>query len=374
MEAADNKIMCWQLVRLNFGRNLAHFGELGIGLESTSERVRSDTLFSAWMSAYAKLFGKNEVGQILNKYEQNPQSAFRISSTFIYRYQDDEYTDYLPRPLVFPKGYPQDDDWNIKKVYESLKYLPLEVWHRWYQTEEGITNDLDELTEIAEARTKDEIDKRTELYKAGTFEYSENFKIALVPKVAIDRITRATSLYHTGFVKFNWEPEAQYHTGLYFLVNFPGGFDETIRENLTIALDLLGEEGIGGERSSGAGRFKPDWSGLDDIWQEILNPLNLENPHYCLISLYWQDPNRGFSNGLLGDAARYELLRRSGWISSPFSGRQLRRKSLWMFAESSVFPIPPLGEVADITPNDFRSNHSIYRSGICVSLPINQPE
>ena len=136
----------------------------------------------------------------------------------------------------------------------------------------------------------------------------------------------------------------------------------------------MGEEGIGGERSSGAGHFKTDWSDLDDLWQEILNPLDLENPHFCLISLYWQDPKQGFSNGLLGNAARYELLRQSGWISSPFSGRPLRRKSLWMFAEGSVFPVPPLGELADVTPNDFRSNHSIYRSGICVSLPINQQE
>ncbi|MFB8790763.1 MAG: hypothetical protein U7123_18385 [Potamolinea sp.] len=45
----------WKLVRLNFGRSSAHFGEVGIGIEETSERVRSDTLFSAWISAYASL-------------------------------------------------------------------------------------------------------------------------------------------------------------------------------------------------------------------------------------------------------------------------------------------------------------------------------
>jgi CRISPR-associated protein Csm4 len=366
--------MCWKLVRLNFGRNPAHFGELGIGLESTSERVRSDTLFSAWMSTYAKFFGKDEAGQLLHQYKQNPQSAFRISSTFIYRWQEDEYTYYLPRPLVFPQGYPQDDDWNIKKVYESLNYLPLETWHRWYQTEEGITNDIDDLTDVAQARTKNDIDKRTELYESGTFSYSDNFNICLMPKVAIDRITRATNLYHTGFVKYRWEPEQEKETGLYFLINFSENFDQTLKENIKNALKLLGEEGLGGERSSGAGRFEAEWSDLDEAWQDILNPAELTNPHHCLISLYWQDPKLGLPNGLLVDSTKYELVKRSGWIASPFSGRQLRRKSISMFAEGSVFPISPLGELADVTPDDFRGNHSIYRSGICITLPINPPE
>jgi len=366
--------MCWQLVKLNFGRNNAHFGELGIGLEQTSERVRSDTLFSAWMSAYAKLFGKGEVGKILAEYEQNPQLAFRISSTFIYRCYEDEYTYYLPRPLTFPKGYPQEDDWKIDKVYKKLNYLPLEIWHRWYQSEEGMTNDLEELIEIAEAKTKYDIPKDGELYESGTFAYGETFNTCLVPKVAVDRITRATNFYHTGFVKFRWEPEQDKYTGLYCLIYFPENFDRRIKENVKTSLELLGEEGLGGERSSGAGRFKPEWSDLDETWEAILNQQDLNNSHYCLISLYWQNPKKGIPNGLLGESASYEVVERRGWISSPFSGRQLRRKSVRMFAEGSVFPISVLGELADVTPEDFRANHSIYRSGICINLPINEPE
>jgi len=365
--------MCWQLVKLNFGRNNAHFGELGIGLEQTSERVLSDTLFSAWMSAYAKLFGKDEVGQILQEYEQNPQSAFRISSTCIYHCYEEEYTYYLPRPLVFPKGYPQEDDWEIDKVYKKLNYLPLEVWHRWYQSEEGMTNDIDELREIAEAKTKYDIPKDGNLYEARTFAYGETFKTCLIPKVAVDRITRATNFYHTGFVKFRWEPERDEYTGLYFLINFPPNFDQNIKENLRMSLELLGEEGLGGERSSGAGRFEPEWLDLDETWQDIVAP-QITNPHHCLISLYWQNPKNGLPNGLLEESSSYELVERRGWISSPFSGRQLRRKSVGMFAEGSVFPISVFGELANVTPSDFRANHSIYRSGICLSLPINKPE
>ncbi|WP_071879868.1 hypothetical protein [Microcystis aeruginosa] len=46
----------WKIVELKFDPCLAHFGELGIGMESTIERVYSDNLFSAWMSAYARLY------------------------------------------------------------------------------------------------------------------------------------------------------------------------------------------------------------------------------------------------------------------------------------------------------------------------------
>lgn len=55
----------WKLVKLNFGRNLAHFGEVGIGLEQTSDRIRSDSLFSAWVTNYARLFKKQGVEELL---------------------------------------------------------------------------------------------------------------------------------------------------------------------------------------------------------------------------------------------------------------------------------------------------------------------
>lgn len=358
--------MCWKLVRLNFGNNLAHFGELGIGIEETSERVRSDTLFSAWISAYARLYGKDAVGDLLDGFVKNSDLAFRISSTFIYLRDEEEYTYYLPKPLVLPKGYP-DEDLKFTKTYKKLNYLPLKIWHRWYQTEDGFTEyDIDELENYP--------DERGDLKKAGTFDYNQAFNISLVPKVAVDRVTRATNFYHTGFVQYLYKPDEHKQSGLYFLIRFPEEVDETLVEKLQLVLDILGEEGLGGERSSGAGRFKAEWvdeEDFDSTWQNILNPSEVTNPHYCLISLYWQ---KTLPNGLLAPSAAYEIQGRSGWIASPFSGRQLRRQSLRMFAEGSVFPISPLGELADVTPAEFKKypdTHKIYRSGISLSLPIN---
>ena len=356
--------MGWKLVRLNFGNNLTHFGETGIGLEAASERVRSDTLFSAWISAYARLFGSQAVGDLLTAIKENP-TAWRFSSTFIYRQIRNLYTYYLPKPFVFPQGYPIEDDLDFTKEYKKLNFLPIDIWHRWYQTNTGFTEDDSyELREWAKRKKAEEREfEDNELYQSKTFTYDRTFATTIVPKVAIDRITRATNFYHTSFVKFISDQKKGEYTGLYFLVYFADSFAEVYKKPLEIALQVLEEEGLGGERSSGAGMFTAEWKDLDPDWQKILNP-DLENPHYCLISMYWQEK---LPPELLAPSALYEVKERGGWITS--SNRQLRRKSIRMFAEGSVFPIQPQGKLADVTDPRF-TNHSIYRSGISVSLPI----
>lgn len=353
----------WKLVRLNFGRSPAHFGEVGIGIEETSERVRSDTLFSAWISAYARLFDKTAVEELLNKFpgsqqESPKQPPFRLSSTFIYRRNGEGYIYYLPKPLEFPRGYPTDD-LKFTKTYKKLNYLPLEIWQRWYQGDGFIPSDITEL--IAE---KDKKANDTDpLHKAGTFDYSKAYKIHQTPKVAIDRITRATNFYHTGFVQFEWEEPKQ--SGLYFLLNFPEQ-NQKLENDLHAALNLLGEEGLGGERSSGAGRFDVEWLELPKDWDDVVK-FKQQN-HYSLMSLFWELP---LPEGLLpkDKIASYAIQERGGWIASPSSGRQLRRQMVRMFAEGSVFSILPEGKLADVTPDKFKQ-HKIYRSGISLSLPV----
>jgi CRISPR-associated protein Csm4 len=359
----------WKLVRLNFGKSLAHFGEAGIGTEETTERVRSDTLFSAWVSLYGRIFdtpNKPELENLLKRFDQTPdQPPFRISSTFIYRYtqsvanpkksyapQEERIIYYLPRPLQYPKGYPEDD-LAFSKVYRKLNYLPLDIWQRWYQGIGFTPEDAQELT----LHVGQETDGA--LTKAGVFNYGSTFYKHQVPKVSIDRTSHATNFYHTGFVKFIHKENET--SGLYFLVHFPT-IDLKLENNLYAALELLGEEGLGGERSSGAGRFTATWLDIEDTsepalkqWREVLQ-FKQGNHHALLIR----------DRALLGATARYALKERGGWVVGP----QVRRKMVRMFAEGSVFPVKPMGSLADVTPDSFRRNHNIYRSGVSLSLPI----
>ncbi|GAB4316232.1 MAG: type III-A CRISPR-associated RAMP protein Csm4 [Geminocystis sp.] len=347
----------WKLIHLNFTKNLAHFGEVGIGLEETQERVKSDTLFSALITSYARLFGKKEVEDLLNQINQNPH-LFRHSSTFIYHRNQDKFTYYLPKPLLFPKNYPIKDDLAFTKTYKKLKHLPLTIWQKWYQKADFTQNDIEELT----SKTQGKNNSHNYLAHQGVFDYQNNFEIKKNPKVAIDRNDSSTNFYHTGFVQYNYQDEKEY-SGLYFLINFAENTKE-LEIKICAALHLLAEEGIGGEKSSGAGRFTPEWLELPPQWQDVIN-FN-QGDLYSLISLFW---NSSISSEII-DKSYYEIQERGGWIGSPFSGRQLRRKMVRMFTEGSVFSTIPQGELADVTPSDFKKVHKVYRSGISLSLPI----
>ena len=239
----------WRIVRLNFKGCPIHFGKVGIGLESSSDRARSDTLFGAWIHAYAKLFGSEEVETLLRDAfaadsDGEREPAIRMSSTFPYCYQNEVYTDYLPKPLPFPLGDRMDGDMSQRKTYQKLKYLPLAIWQKWYQQEGFQAEDLNEVT-----REKEE---RGVLWKSGT-----------VPRVALDRATQASNFYHAGFTWFRYASEADY-AGLYFLMVLEEEGSQ-YEQNLQAALHFLGEEGLGGERSSGAGRFEvAQWGDLDE--------------------------------------------------------------------------------------------------------------
>ncbi|SKB15257.1 CRISPR-associated RAMP protein, Csm4 family [Planktothrix sp. PCC 11201] len=353
----------WKLIRLNFGQTPAHFGEVGIGLEESRERVRSDTLFSALISSYARLFGTQKVEELLGNFQQSP--CFRLSSTFIYRYQKLKYTYYLPKPLAFPKKYPIGNDLEFTKTYKKLSYLPLEVWQRWYQGEGFTDSDRLELIHTTNKTAKD----NDPLHKAGTFDYNQAFKIDKNPKVAIDRTTRSTNFYHTGFVHFESHPnedksKPENHSGLYFILHFPTT-NPHLEKEIQATLIFLGEEGLGGERSSGAGRFKMEWLDLTPEWKKVVQH---QQSNYCLISLFWDDYD-SISPELLNHGACYDIQERGGWIASSPSGYQKRRKMVRMFTEGSVFSACPQGKLANVTPERFK-DHQVYRSGVSLSLPI----
>lgn len=368
----------WKLVKLSFGRSNVHFGEIGIGTEESKERVRSDTLFSAWVSNYAQLYNKQAVEELLAQFLQ-PKPPMRISSTFIYR--EDKYSTknntnntiyYLPRPLKFPISY-KGDDLKFFKTYKSLNYLPLDIWQRWYQGE-GFTDqdalDLIDKTNGGEGGT---------LATLGAFDYKGAFKSHKLPKVAIDRTTRATNFYHTGYVQYNWEANGnsiKSLSGLYFLVCFEDTKPELINK-LEAALDLLGEQGIGGERSSGAGLFQAEWLDLasaSSTWNEIVD-FQDDLSYQYLISLLWDNDESILRHLVEDQNSSYEIQERGGW----FSNRNVRRQMVRMFTEGSVFSIKPEklgGKLANITPSELIDQdgtykiHPVYRSGISLSLPI----
>ena len=113
------------------------------------------------------------------------------------------------------------------------------------------------------------------------------------------------------------------------------------------------DEGIGGYRSAGKGCFEQPR--LEDV--VIAVP---EKPDGWL-SLSLFHPTGTELDGL-GDGF-YDLLTRSGYVYSP-DNRSLRRKTVRMFDEGSVFPTPERrGELVDVTP-DFNINVDLIEAAL----------
>jgi CRISPR-associated protein Csm4 len=196
------------------------------------------------------------------------------------------------------------------------------------------------------------------------------WKEARVPRVTIERVTNASTIYQAGRVQFAKD------CGLWFGVDWRKQ-EATLRDGTSYssafekALALLEDEGLGGERSSGYGTFKT---------QKMKDAVSFGDPKASgtayLLSRYIPTQTE-LPEALTNPKASYELVPVSGWLQT-YSGASQRRKRQWMVtAGSLVCPKEyPAGCITDLKP-EFTDPagelpHSVYRSGL--ALAINWPQ
>ncbi|HID92743.1 MAG TPA: type III-A CRISPR-associated RAMP protein Csm4, partial [bacterium (Candidatus Stahlbacteria)] len=178
------------------------------------------------------------------------------------------------------------------------------------------------------------------------------WRIDNVPRIGLNRLTNhpGENFFHFGQVTYSED------AGLFVLIKFK---DNIIKNKLLACLNLLVHEGIGGDRTCGRGLFeKPDFSDIE------LKLLSNPDAVYSL-SLYYPTKNELSSI----KEGYYEIEERKGYIYSPY-GRSLRRRSIRMFKEGSVFPSnnERIGSLVDVTPDAFTA-HKVYRYGFIFPLP-----
>lgn len=313
------------IIRLYFKSRL-HIGEdyPGIGMESSASVIHSDTLFSAIVNQWAMLPAKNgnlPLKKLLEQFKKE-EPPFLISSAFYFRSTDKGTTYYLPKPLV--------DDPKLMEL-KAVRHLELADFIKiargeWF--EGNLPQD-----------PEDEIVKP--LYS---------------PRISLDRINSGSNLFHAETITFR-------NGGLYFIIHLK---DISLLPTLRLCLNLLAEAGLGGERSTGCGLF--EWSELsiekDPQWEPLWELEKESNNKFCLISLCF--PRKEEVNNLIG----YNLALRKGWIYSTSTNLQLKRKTCQMLGEGSIFSKEPKGDMADVTPGEFKKIHSVYRYGKAFTLPI----
>ncbi|MCY4553773.1 MAG: type III-A CRISPR-associated RAMP protein Csm4 [Candidatus Poribacteria bacterium] len=339
-----------KIVKLRF-RGPLHLGSdvLGIGIEDSLSIAHSDTVFSCLINAYAELHSgdPDAVDNLLAPFHDgNP--PFCISSAFPFQQRENNVRYYLPKPLVDPLAFydsrrGQNARKNYGKLIRNLSLVSLEKF-RAYWLGEGTQ------TRITKEELKEAYQEIRNLYVP-----------TIRPQHTRDRLTDATSIYHTGLVYF--AP----NSGLYFLIEIK---DTSILswDEFRAVLDLAGANGLGGRRSHGNGAFdiKEDTiETLDQTWQVLLNQ---KQNGFVNLSLYRPKPKTLKSLNPIA----YQLVPRRGWCYSSVTPTQTKRKAVTMFGEGSVFcnKNAPRGMLANVTPDSGFEAHELYRYGIPIALPI----
>ncbi len=324
------------LYKLSF-KGPTHFGETGIDLENVSEWVNSDTFFSALINTFSSIENSGTVTEFINSFQENP--PFLITSLFLYF--KDKY--FLPKPI-----YDEHIDADLKKQFgkelKKIKWLDVLGFKKWIGKSGLTRDDLDLLEEV------------NEMYKKAFF-------IEIRPRVSLDRITQNSTIYHAGYVHFNKE------AGLYGFVVFN---DTSKISQFKMLLEILGNIGLGGEKTYGCGMFEViKFQEISGLLKETIEMSEENSIGYTTLSLY--HPSEAELAKGAENILAYDVIRKKGWISSGRQALPIKRKSVGFIKEGSVLKKRPLGCIVDVTPDNVPLevlSHRIFRYGYAFSIPI----
>jgi CRISPR-associated protein Csm4 len=351
--------MEFNIVRMHFTRPL-HLGQESDSLEAVEQMLcHSDTLFSAICHSWLMLYGKSDLEDMLRKFQQsgenNTKPPFCFSSAFPFVQENEQFNYYFPKPL-FPaistanidSEYLDSDEVTEKlKPLKDIDWITKEFFEKWLTIDrkdlpENIFQELQ--THLCSAKTKSDL-------------LDKQIKTSIRPRVALDPVSSESRLFFFGMTRFLQE------SGLYFLISWNENYRAKWETKFKAVMRLLGDTGIGGERSSGYGTFDPQWDKIQ---------MNLTDRNGWITLSLWYPNQNELRPGILG---QYTLLTRAGWASSPLLQKAYRRKVINMFAEGSTSSKAVNGCLVDVTPNELKNgkDHNIYKYGFAFTLPASLP-
>ena len=346
-----------------------HFGMRGVGLESTGLICPSDTLFSALCLAWREVHGAGGKQGLKAFLERFPgvagavQPPLRLTSALPYAGPILLFSKPLRRINLEGK---QDEPSTAKRV-KKLQFVSRGIfeailadrplggeWSDENRLPGGVWMSGGERKLLQDALTDGKDNKPTLWIKHN------------VPRVTVNRRASVSEVYQAERVYF------RQGCGLYFLVEW---LDDRWRLLFEDALRVLGDEGIGGERSAGHGLFTAE---IPDEANFTLGTPEPEIGFFTTLSLY-HPATLQETQTVLGGKAAYQLVPRRGWIASP-EGSSFRRPPVRMLGEGALLHGSAQGHYGDLvnlTPRDLPrgvSIHPVYRYGLAFPVPIVPPK
>ncbi|PDO09537.1 MAG: type III-A CRISPR-associated RAMP protein Csm4 [Candidatus Reconcilbacillus cellulovorans] len=298
-------------------RGPVRIGTGGFGMEGSGLILHSDTLFSALYIAWLRLYG-------------GPVPKMRVSSAF----PRAGGVVYYPRPQLPIPGLTPDDALAFGKSLKALRWVAEPSFFRWIRGAAFRAEDVHAMLKAEEV-----LDKQAAVRDR--------------PRAAVDRFGAGTNLYWVGETFF------ADGDGLTFFAEVPDGE----ADRFCRAVEWLGDEGIGGRRSSGYGAFEPrfsaSWPFEAATAGEAAGGSAGNAAGYVLLSLY--GPNADERRRVVALLQAYHLVERTGWTESVGGQPGLRHRRVVMVAEGSVLREPVEGGIVDVAPDGFP--HPVYRYG-----------
>lgn len=331
-----------KIAKLQFTSPL-HLSRGKTTLDESLDVLHSDTLKSALFVCALDLFG----GEILRGDEgKNFFEKFTISSAF--PFTPNEL--FFPRPEWLPKSIEKQTEPDAtpkidRKALKSVKYFNQSNFERLLKGE-LVTLDPNYVKKY----------------------YSERNIKSPFQSETVQRVTVNRTYEEEGNTFYTERLYFREGCGLFFLIEF---HDDTIRPIVEAALRLLGDNGIGSDKSVGNGQFT--FEKLDDFDFDFAQNANKQ----MALSLYCPNTNGDRDHDFINDKdflekSAYSLIKRGGYIANPdnFDRSTLRKKSIIMFKEGSVFPKDRtlIGDIKDLKP-EIAQEHPIWRDGRALFFP-----
>ena len=372
--------------RLHFHSGF-HLGLRGVNPEESNVTIPSDTLFSALVDGWRRL-GGNVDAWLKPFLTDSPNPPFLLTSAFPFAGDARFYPAPVNLHRLFSMHRKGKSLKRIRYISEQLfvKALTGNALDEWLPEEQ---NDLAGQATQQRAEPPGLFLQNGQLWLAreheleklpGWIRFNNTQKRALralpllalweegrVPRVTVDRINSASTIFHVGQVRF--APQC----GLWFGISWHQPalhIDQTTtsyQESVASILAFLQDEGLGGVRSAGYGAFK-----FDGVAEELQLPAAQAGGPAWLLSRYHPRSHAELA-GLTGSNAAYRLTSVAGWLRSPDSTAQ-RRKRIYLLEEGSVVEATEgvMGDMTKVTP-DYDSQagrlpHEVYRAGFGLAI------
>jgi CRISPR-associated protein Csm4 len=355
-------------------RSPLHVGERGIGLEESLDHMPGDSLFSAMVVAWSQLdTARAAVDDLAVAFAHDPPLIMTSALPFV-----DEVL-FFPKPLLGLTPDTNDNEsakrfkrvrWVSERIFKSLCAKPTQanldaLWNEALASMDakntnGSPNKASEYDDTmpkllvqagavwltAEERTQPAFVEVAALTEGALWNSHR------VPKVALDRTTSQGALFHVG--RMHFAPKS----GLWVVAHGEAAW----LDRMHAALEILQDQGLGGQRSRGNGQFSLE------MLAPPLTPADDTDAYGLLLSRC--APRLAEMDLLRKPHAAYDLELLGGFNGTP-SDPAVVRKQVRLLSAGSVIGLAGRapGQLLDLTPVNWFS-HPIYRYAYGFPYPV----